>query len=195
MRWFGIDRFEEFVRGKRAVAIKNIAASEEQIDGYSPGFPIMPHSLIIEGMAQTAGMLIGEIDGFQRRVVLAKIGKAVFHSVAVPGDTLRYTATVLEDSADGAMCSIVGHIGETLLAEVELLFAFLDDRIHSGPLFEPGDFLEVLRTFGMYDVGRTADGRPIEPPSYYVEAQRIAQAGYAPIPSQVLPSNGFDTKS
>jgi len=66
MRWFWIDRFEEFVRGKRAVAVRNIAASEEQLDGYNPGFPIMPHSLIIERMAQTAGLLIGEIDGFQR---------------------------------------------------------------------------------------------------------------------------------
>jgi len=195
MRWFWIDRFEEFVRGTRAVAVKNIAASEEQIEDYNPGFPIMPHSLIIEGMAQTAGLLIGEIDGFQQRVVLAKIGKAVFHSLAVPGDTLRYTATVLEVSADGAMCSIVGHIGETLVAEVELLFAYLDDRFHIGPLFEPVDFVQVLRAFAIYDVGRTADGRPIEPPAYYVEAERIAQAGYAPIPSQVIPSNGFDTKS
>ena len=61
MRWFWIDRFEKFVRGKRAVAVRNIAASEEQLDG-----PIMPHSLLIERMAQTAGLLIGEIDGFQR---------------------------------------------------------------------------------------------------------------------------------
>jgi 3-hydroxyacyl-[acyl-carrier-protein] dehydratase len=134
MRWLWIDRFEEFVRGKRAVARKNITSSEEQIDGYSPGFPIMPQSLIVEGMTQTAGLLIDEIDGFRRRVVLAEIGMAVFHSVAVPGDTLRYTATVLKVSADGAVCSIVGQIGETLVAEAELLFAFLDDRFHSGPL-------------------------------------------------------------
>ena len=188
MRWFWIDRFEEFVRGQRAVAVKNITTSEEQLDGYYPGFPLMPHSLIIEGMAQTAGLLINEIYGFQKRVVLAKIGKAVFHSLAAPGYTLRYTATVLEVSADGAMCSGIAHIGERLVAEVELVFAFLDDRFHSGPLFEPVDFIQALHAFGMYDVGRTPEGEPILPPPYYVEAERITQSGYDPIPSQVLPA-------
>jgi 3-hydroxyacyl-[acyl-carrier-protein] dehydratase len=90
MRWFWIDRFTEFERGRRAVAVKCVATSEEQIDRYSPGFPVMPVSMMIEGMAQTAGLLIGEMTGFAARVVLAKIGKAVFHDVVIPGDVLRY---------------------------------------------------------------------------------------------------------
>ena len=64
MRWYWIDRFVEFERGKRAVAIKAVAMSEEQNDSYLPGYPVMPSSLIIEGMAQTAGILVGEISGF-----------------------------------------------------------------------------------------------------------------------------------
>jgi len=83
MRWFWIDRFTEFERGRRAVAIKGVALSEEQFDDYSPGFPLMPASLVIEGMAQTAGLLVGEMEGFAQRVVLAKIGKAIFHRPAV----------------------------------------------------------------------------------------------------------------
>src|SRR5688572_2393382 len=106
MRWFWIDRFTEFVRGKRAVALKGIALSEEQIDGYNPGFPVMPASLMIEGMAQTAGLLVGEMDGFSQRVVLAKIGKAVFHRLALPGDTLRYEAEIADVKRDGAIASI-----------------------------------------------------------------------------------------
>jgi 3-hydroxyacyl-[acyl-carrier-protein] dehydratase len=185
MRWFWIDRFVEFVRGKRAVAIKNVAMTEEQLDGYAPGFQVMPASLMIEGMAQTAGLLIGEISGFQQRVVLAKVAKAVFHGIARPGDTLRYTAVVQDVKGDGAMCSITGHIGETLLAEVELMFAFLDDRFPGGPLFEPVDFVATLMNFQMYDVGRTPDGERIEVPPFYAEAVRAAQAGYDPIPGPV----------
>jgi 3-hydroxyacyl-[acyl-carrier-protein] dehydratase len=186
MRWFWIDRFTEFERGRRAVAIKTIAMSEEQFDGYSPGFPVMPGSLIIEGMAQTAGLLVGEMGGFSQRVVLAKIGKAIFHRPAMPGDTLRYTATLADVKADGALASVTSHVGDELQAEVELMFAFLDDRFPSGPLFEPVDFVAMLRAFHMYDVGRTSDGQPLQLPAFYAEAERAAQAAYDPIPSPVV---------
>jgi 3-hydroxyacyl-[acyl-carrier-protein] dehydratase len=186
MRWFWIDRFVEFERGRRAVAIKTVAMSEEQFDGYSPGFPVMPGSLILEGMAQTAGILVGEIDGFAQRVVLAKVGKAVFHRPATPGDVLHYTATLADVKGDGAIATVTSHIGKELQAECELMFAFLDDRFAPGPLFEPVDFVAMLRVFHVYDVGRTSDGRPLELPAVYAEAERAAQAAYDPIPSPVV---------
>ena len=64
------------------------------------------------------------------------------------------------------------------MAEVELMFAFLDERFPSGPLFEPVDFVAMLRAFHMYDVGRTSDGQPLELPPFYAEAERAAQAAY-----------------
>ena len=190
MRWFWIDRFTEFERGRRAVAIKGIAMCEEQLDGYTPGFPVMPASLMIEGMAQTAGLLIGEMEGFAQRVVLAKIGKAVFHRPAMPGETLRYEANIADVKGDGALASVTGHIGDELVAEVDLMFAFLDERFPSGPLFEPVDFVAMLRAFHMYDVGRTADGQPLELPPFYADAERAAQAEYDPVGSPVRPPNG-----
>jgi len=191
MRWFWIDRFTEFERGRRAVAIKSVALCEEQLDGYSPGFPVMPATLVIEGMAQTAGLLIGEMEGFAQRVVLAKIGKAVFHRPAVPGEVLRYEAKIADVKGDGALAACSGHIGDELVAEVELMFAFLDERFPSGPLFEPVDFVAMLRTFHMYDVGRTSDGKPLELPPFYADAERAAQAAYEPVPSPVKPgANG-----
>ena len=188
MRWFWIDRFTEFVRGKRAVALKSIALSEEQIDGYNPGFPVMPASLMIEGMAQTAGLLVGEMGGFAHRVVLAKIGKAVFHRPVLPGETLRYEADIGDVKGDGALASVNAFIGDEQVGEVEFMFAFLDERFPSGPLFEPVDFVAMLRAFHMYDVGRTPEGEPLELPPFYAEAERAAQAAYESIPSQVTPS-------
>ncbi len=178
MRWFWIDKFVEFERGRRAVAIKNISIVEEQNDGYLPGYPVMPNTLIIEGMAQTAGLLIGEQSGFEERVVLAKIGKAIFHRYAVPGDTLRYSAVVEDIQKDGAIASITSHLGNELQAEVEMMFAFLDGRFPAGPLFDPVDFVAMIRAFGMYDVGRTSDGKPLDVPPFYAEAERAAQAAY-----------------
>jgi 3-hydroxyacyl-[acyl-carrier-protein] dehydratase len=188
MRWFWIDRFTEFVRGKRAVAIKALALCEEQFDGYTPGYPIMPGSLMIEGMAQTAGLLIGEMGGFAQRVVLAKIGKAVFQRTVSPGETLRYEATITDVKSDGALASVNAFIGDEPIAEVDLMFAFLDERFPSGPLFEPVDFAASLRAFHMYDVGRTSDGQPLELPPFYAEAEQVARAKYDPIPSPVKTS-------
>lgn len=180
MRWLWIDRFIEFERGRRAVAIKNVSMVEEELDEYSPGFPAMPATLIIEGMAQTAGLLIGEQGGFQDRVVLAKIGKAVFHRLALPGDQLRYTAVVEDMRKDGSIAAVTSHIGSELHAEVELMFAFLphDERFPSGPLFEPVDFLAMIRAFGMYDVARTESGAPATPPESYLSIEREAQREY-----------------
>jgi 3-hydroxyacyl-[acyl-carrier-protein] dehydratase len=188
MRWFWIDRFVEFERGRRAVAIKNVSLVEEEIDDYTPGFPIIASSLMVEGMAQTAGLLIGEMSGFEHRVVLAKIGKAEFARSVVPGETLYYEATISDVKRDGAMASATARVGDEVVAEVEFMFAFLDERFPSGPLFEPVDFVAMVRGFYMYDVGRTPEGQPIEQPAFYADAERAAQAAYDPVPSPVKPA-------
>ena len=176
MRWFWIDRFIEFEHRRRAVAIKNISIVEEQMDGYLPGLAFMPSSLIIEGMAQTGGLLVGECSGFQDRVVLAKISKAQFHFPATPGDTLRYT-TVLEDiRPDGAICAATSTCGDKTQAEMELVFAFLDERFASD-LFDPADLLRWLRLMRLYEVGRDAAGNPLEIPAHLLEAESQQIAG------------------
>jgi 3-hydroxyacyl-[acyl-carrier-protein] dehydratase len=186
MRWFWIERFLEFERGRRAVAVKNVSLVEEQLDEYTPGYPVMPNSLIIEGMAQTAGLLLGEATGFEARVILAKIGKAVFHRYAIPGDTLRYTATVMDVNAEGAMVTVTSHIGVELQSEVEFMFAYITDRSFAGgALFEPVDFVAMIRGFRIYEVGRTSDGQPLELPPFYEKALRDAEANYPPIGTPV----------
>ena len=172
MRWFWIDRFLEFESGRRAVAIKNISLAEEQMDGYMPGLPVMPPSLIIEGLAQTGGLLVGEHNHFQERVVLAKIGKATFHHPAVAGDSLTYTAVIEDIQPDGAICKGTSHVGDRLQAEVELIFAHLDDRFQDVDLFEPADFLRMLRMLRMYDVGHGADGEPLRIPEHLLAAEQ-----------------------
>ena len=71
MRWIWIDKFLVFESGKRAVAIKNLTLAEEHLHDHYPGFPVMPESLMIEGMAQTAGILVGEARDFTEKVILA----------------------------------------------------------------------------------------------------------------------------
>lgn len=108
MRWMWIDRVVELVPGERLVAVKNVTFAEEHLDAPSTGstgdgvMPAMPGSLIVEGMAQTAGILVGHGFGFAHNVVLAKIGRVDLACDALPGDTLRYTATIQQQGEQGA---------------------------------------------------------------------------------------------
>ncbi len=178
MRWSWIDRFSEFIRGERAVAIKNVALSEEPISDYLPGFPVLPNSLIVEGMAWTGGILISDMRGFQERVVLAKVNKAVFHRRAVPGDQLTYSAVIDGIVDEGAFIRGTSYIGDQLQAEIDLFLAHLGDRFDEveGDLIPPETMLAMLHTFGVYDVGRTPEGEPIEIPEKLLEGERQAQA-------------------
>jgi 3-hydroxyacyl-[acyl-carrier-protein] dehydratase len=151
MRWIWIDKFVEFESGRRAVSIKNVTLAEEHVHDHVPGFPMHPACLMIEGMAQTGGVLVGEAFDFREKVVLAKVTRATFHRRVIPGDQIRLEAVVDgEVRIEGA--SITGRItcnGE-LVADIQMMFAHLDQS--RAPL-EVGDenfvfnedFIRMLR--------------------------------------------------
>ena len=133
MRWIWIDKFVEFVPRASAVAIKNVSMAEEHLHDLYPAFPIVPHTLIIEGMAQTAGILVGQARDFSEKVILAKIGRASFHRLARPGDTLVFAAKIERLSDDGAAVSGTVKLGldtaAPLVAEIELMFSHIDKNL------------------------------------------------------------------
>ncbi|MEQ1828710.1 MAG: 3-hydroxyacyl-ACP dehydratase FabZ family protein [Pirellula sp.] len=178
MRWFWIDRFTEFVRDTRATAYKNVSFGEEPIDDYLPGHPHYPHSLIIEGMAQTGGLLVSEAGGFRTKTVLAKVSKAVFHELVIPGDQMILSAVVQDKQPSGAIVEGKVTVNGQLRAEFELWFAFLDDRFGEGALFPPEDLLRTLRILKLFDVAVDQNGNRIQPPEHMVEAERQAARLY-----------------
>src|SRR5215510_679519 len=125
MRWIWIDRFVEFSSGSHAVAIKNVTLAEDHLHDHFPGFPVMPASLIIEGLAQTGGILLGEARQFRHVVILAKVPKMTFHSWACPGDTLTYSARLLNVEDEGGIVECQAHVGQRLVADGEICFAHL----------------------------------------------------------------------
>jgi len=129
MRWIWIDKFIEFESGKRAVATKNVTLAEEHLHDHFPGFPVMPECLMIEGMAQTAGILVGEAKKFEEKVILAKIRKAVFFDYVRPGDTIKLEAKIdsIADEAAGTSGKITR--GRKLIAEIELMFSHIDQNL------------------------------------------------------------------
>jgi len=140
MRWIWIDKFIEFESGKRAVALKNVTLAEEHLHDHFPGFPVMPESLCIEAMAQTAGILVGEAKKFQEKVILAKIKKAVFFDYVKPGDTIILDATIESIAPEAASTS--GRItrSEKLVAEIDLMFSHIDQNL-AGKEFPEENFV------------------------------------------------------
>jgi len=126
MRWIWIDRFTEFRRGEFARSVKQLSLAEDVFGQHFPDYPVMPASLMLEGLAQTGGILVGEANDFREKVVLAKITKAKFRREALAGEAVTYEATVLFIRPEGA--SVHGRIlvAEELIGEAEVTFAHLD---------------------------------------------------------------------
>jgi len=126
MRWIWFDRFLEFHSGKSARAVKNLSLAEDHFADHFPGYPVMPAPLILEGLAQTAGILVGEVNDFREKVILAKVPRAVFHREMLAGEQLIFEVEILHVREEGA--SVAGRVvvGGTVTAEVEIFFAHLD---------------------------------------------------------------------
>jgi 3-hydroxyacyl-[acyl-carrier-protein] dehydratase len=145
MRWIWIDKFTEFQSGKRAVALKNVTLAEEHLHDHFPGFPVMPECLMIEAMAQTSGILVGEAKNFQEKVILAKIKKAVFFDYVKPGDTIKLRAQIESITDEAASTSGRIDCGDKLIAEIDLIFSHIDRNL-GGKEFPKENFVFTADT-------------------------------------------------
>ncbi len=185
MRWIWIDRFEVFEPGRRAVAIKNVSLAEEHLHDHFPGFPVMPATLMIEGMAQTSGILVGAAREFKEKVILAKIGKAAFQRLVRPGEQIVYDAVISQVNEMGASISgairvrstnAEGQAAELPVGEVEMMFSHIDQNM-KGMKFPEFNFVfnsEFMSLFETYR--RNFDLRLDGPPG------TAASVGQVPAP-------------
>jgi 3-hydroxyacyl-[acyl-carrier-protein] dehydratase len=156
-----IDRIVEHEPGVRLVAVKNVSLAEPHLQDHFPDNPIMPAALIIEGVAQTSGIMVGAINKFQEKVLLAKITKVEFTLDARPGDTLRYTATLDRIDDAGAATTAQVHLrcnedgaDWQVIGEVNLMFSHADQNMSGLDLPEEnfvfGDnFRAILSASGL----------------------------------------------
>ena len=147
-----IDRVLELESGERITAVKNISCAEDHMhdhfpaDAYALAHPIMPASLIVEGMAQAAGILVGDIRDFQEKVILAKITSVKLDADALPGDVLYYTATIIRIDDSGALthgvvsCLHPRSDAPVQIGTIDLMFSHVDNNL-SGLEFPDHNFV------------------------------------------------------
>jgi len=122
-----VDRIVE-LEEERVVGIKNVTANEPFFVGHFPSFPVMPGVLIVEAMAQVAGVLvlnkIPERD--KKQVFLAAVEQAKFRKPVVPGDQLRIEMVVVKLKPSVAKMRGTATVDGVVVAEAEVLCKLAD---------------------------------------------------------------------
>ena len=118
-----IDRIVDIQGEDHAVGIKNVTYNEPQFMGHFPENPVMPGVLLIEGMAQTAGVIcLRRMSSAIRRTEMyfLTIDKAKFRKPAVPGDTIEYHVNKIAHRRNMWWYRAEAKVGEVLIAEAEV---------------------------------------------------------------------------
>jgi 3-hydroxyacyl-[acyl-carrier-protein] dehydratase len=130
-----VDRIVE-VEADRIVGIKNVTVNEPFFMGHFPHFPVMPGVLIVEAMAQVAGVLVLQRipDRDNKLVFLVAIENARFRKPVVPGDTLRLEMTVVKRRSTVAKMAGRATVDGVLVAEAEVMCKLEDKAAEVVPV-------------------------------------------------------------
>jgi 3-hydroxyacyl-[acyl-carrier-protein] dehydratase len=131
-----IDRIIELTPGETIKALKNVTFNEPHFTGHFPERPVMPGVLILEALAQTAGVLVfatlGKVPNANTKFYFAGIDGCRFRRPVVPGDTLTLTAKVDRTVKGIWRLNTVAYVGEAEVASAELML--FPDAENASPL-------------------------------------------------------------
>ena len=127
-----VDRIIELKEGKRIVGLKNVTFNEPFFQGHFPGEPVMPGVLIIEALAQTAGVLAYRAMGEEaegKGVFLMSINRVKFRRPVVPGDQLRLELDVAKHRSMIWAFEGKAFVEDQLAAEAEIMATIMDKEV------------------------------------------------------------------
>lgn len=121
-----IDKVEEYVPGKSAIAYKYVKKDEIYFKGHFPGNPIMPGVLITESLAQTGAVAILSLEENKgKNALFAGIDKMRFKKQVVPGDVLKLEVKIIKQKGPIGVGEAIATCNEKIVAKGELTFAIV----------------------------------------------------------------------
>ncbi len=122
-----VDRVLEIVPKQRIVALKNVTANENFFNGHFPAKPVMPGVLIVESMAQAAGILMLSQEEHQGKIpYFTGIDNARFRRMIVPGDQIILEIEVMRLKGSVGRVRGIAKVDDQIAAEAEMMFVVSD---------------------------------------------------------------------
>ncbi len=122
-----VDKIIELESEKRAVGIKSVTMNEQFFTGHFPGSPVMPGVLIVEAMAQVAGVLmLNKKENVGKMAYFMSLDKAKFRKTVVPGDQLRLEVEVVKLRSKTGQVHTKALVDGQIVSEADLMFALVD---------------------------------------------------------------------
>ncbi|ACL77389.1 3-hydroxyacyl-ACP dehydratase FabZ [Ruminiclostridium cellulolyticum] len=119
-----VDKVIELEPGKKVVAVKNVSANEPFFQGHFPEYPIMPGVLIVEALAQAAGIAVAVLEDNKGKLgVFAGIEAMKFKNQVMPGDVLTLEAEILVSKLGVTKAKVKASVDGKVAAEGEIKFA------------------------------------------------------------------------
>ena len=119
-----VDRVVDYKNKEWLIAIKNVTINEPYFTGHFPNRPVMPGVMIIETLAQAAGLLVyQESENLSMRFVLAGVDQARFKRIVEPGDQLILEVTVERLRKSLWKFSTVAKVGDAIATSAKILLA------------------------------------------------------------------------
>ncbi len=122
-----VDRVIELEPGKKGIGIKNVTINDSFFQGHFPSKPVMPGVLMVEAMAQTAGVVVLTSGAHNGKVALfMAISEVKFRKVVIPGDQLIMEVEIIRDRERTAQVKGVCKVDGEVAVEADMMFSYTD---------------------------------------------------------------------